>query len=85
MVGSKSTQTRIAGIITDKMHTYTPIQWRPSITDTTGTKDFVLYSKVSFAQGVIVDHAPSYNRDQLCWNKTTDHEISCIDKRSIVI
>ena len=34
------------------------LQWNPSITDTTGTKDFVLYSKVSFAQGVIVDHAP---------------------------
>lgn len=34
------------------------IQWNPSITDTTGTEDFVLYSKVSFAQGVIVDHAP---------------------------
>ena len=27
------------------------IQWNPSITDTTGTNDFVLYSKVSFAQG----------------------------------
>ena len=26
--------------------------------DTTGTKDFVLYSEVSFAQGVIVDHTP---------------------------
>ena len=26
--------------------------------DITGTKDFVLYSEVSFAQGVIVDHAP---------------------------
>ena len=34
------------------------IQWSPSITDTTGTKDFVFYSEVSFAQGVIVDHAP---------------------------
>ena len=34
------------------------IQWSPSIMDTTGTKDFVLYSEVSFAQGVIVDHAP---------------------------
>ena len=34
------------------------IQRSPSITDTTGTKDFVLYSKVSFAQGVIVDHIP---------------------------
>ena len=37
----------------------THIQWSPSITDTTGTKDFVLYiNKVSLAQGVIVDHAP---------------------------
>ena len=26
--------------------------------DTTGTKHFVLYSEVSFAQGMIVDHAP---------------------------
>ena len=26
--------------------------------DSTGTKDFVLYSEVSFDQGVIVDHAP---------------------------
>ena len=34
------------------------VQWSPSITDTTGTKHFVLYSEVSFAQGVIVDHAP---------------------------
>ena len=32
------------------------VQWSPSITDTTGTKDFVLYSEVSFAQGVIIDH-----------------------------
>ena len=36
----------------------TDIQWNPSIMDTTGTKHFVLYSKVSFAQGLIVDHAP---------------------------
>ena len=28
------------------------------MTDTTETKDFVLYSEVSFAQGVIVDHTP---------------------------
>ena len=34
------------------------IQWSPSITDTNGTKDFVLFSEVSFAQGAIVDHAP---------------------------
>ena len=26
--------------------------------DTTGTKDYVLYSEVSFAQGVIVYHVP---------------------------
>ena len=26
--------------------------------DTNGTKDVVLYSEVSFAQGVIVDYAP---------------------------
>ena len=34
------------------------VQWSPSITDTTWIKDFVLYSEVSFAQGVIFDHAP---------------------------
>ena len=34
------------------------VQWSPSITDTIGTKDFVLYSEVSFAQWVIVDHTP---------------------------
>ena len=37
------------------------VQWSPSITDTTGTKDFVLYSDVSFAfggGGVLVDHVP---------------------------
>ena len=34
------------------------IQWNPSTTDTNGTKNFVLYSKVLFAQRVIVDHAP---------------------------
>ena len=34
------------------------LQWSPSITDTTGTKNFVLYSEMSFAQGVIVNHAP---------------------------
>ena len=46
------------------------IQWSLSIMDTTGTKDFVLYSEVSFAQWVIVDHAPltivaSYAGDRL--------------------
>ena len=30
---------------------YTELQWNPSITDTTGTKVFVLYSEVSFARG----------------------------------
>ena len=44
----------VAGVLS-----YVPaVQWNPSITDTTGTKHFVLYSEVSFAQGVIVDHAP---------------------------
>ena len=30
----------------------------PLLTDTTGTKDFVLYSEVSFAQELVGDHAP---------------------------
>ena len=34
------------------------VQWSPSITDTTGTKDFFLFSEVSLAQRVIIDHAP---------------------------
>ena len=34
------------------------IQGSPSLTDTTETKDFVFYSEVCFAQGVIVDHTP---------------------------
>ena len=60
------------------------IQWSPSITDTTGTKDFVLYSEVSFAQRVIVDHAPlTIVASQLCWSKTMDHEISRTDEKSI--
>ena len=29
-----------------------------TVEHTTETKDFVLYNEVSFAQGVIVDHAP---------------------------
>ena len=37
------------------------MQWSPSITNTTGTKDFVLYSEVSFAQEVIADHTPYTN------------------------
>ena len=58
------------------------LQWSPSITDTTRTKDFVLYSEVSFVEGVIVGHA-SYNHGQLCWSKIMDHEISCINEKSI--
>ena len=47
---------------------------------------FCPYSEVSFAQGVIVDHAPlTINHSQLCWSKAMDHEISCIDKISIDI
>ena len=34
------------------------IQWSPSKTDTTGTKDFVLYSEMSLAQELVADHAP---------------------------
>ena len=33
------------------------MKWNPFIMDTTWTEDVVLYSEVSFAQGVIVDHA----------------------------
>ena len=60
------------------------VQWSPSMTDTTGTKDFVLYNEVSFTQGVIIDHVPltivvSYAGARL-W--AMDHELSCIDKIS---
>ena len=37
---------------------YKHVQWNPSKIDTIGTKDFVLYSKVSLAQGLVVDRAP---------------------------
>ena len=53
--------------------------------DTTGTRDFVLYSEASLAQGVIVDHAPQACNRGLHWRKTMDHEISYIGKRSIDI
>ena len=46
--------------------------------DTTGTKHFVLYSEVSFVQGVVIE--PSYNRDQLCWSKAMDHESVVLTK-----
>ena len=51
------------------------LQWSPSITDTTGTEDFVPYSKVSFPKGVIVDHVPltivaSYAGARLCTMKS---------------
>ena len=46
--------------------------------DTTGTKDFVLYSEVSFAQGAVVDHIPL----TIVATYAVDHEISCIDDRS---
>ena len=45
----------VTNVMFDK-HVVIQVQWSPSITDTTETKDFVLYSEVSFAQGVIVDH-----------------------------
>ena len=46
--------------------------------DTTGAKDFVPYSGVSFAQGVIVDHAPRG------WSKTMDHEIIVLIKDLLI-
>ena len=47
--------------------------------DTTGTRDFVLYSKVSFVQGVIVDHTLL----QL-WPIMLEQDYGlCIDERSI--
>ena len=46
------------------------LQWNPSKTDTIGTKNFVRYSEVSLAQGLVVDHAPptiaaSYDKARL--------------------
>ena len=40
------------------MKDYITLQWNPSKTDTTGTKDFIFYSEVSLAQGFAADHAP---------------------------
>ena len=50
------------------------IQWNPSKADTIGTKNFVHYSEVSLAQGLVVDHAPptiaaSYDK-ALLWTTT---------------
>ena len=56
--------------------TYLVLQWSPSIMDTTGTKGFVLYSEVSFAQWGDCWTHPSYICGQLCCSKTMDHEIS---------
>ena len=58
------------------------IQWNPSKMDTIGTKDFVLYSVVSLAQGLVVDHTPptivaSHDKAILSTMKKT------IDKRFI--
>ena len=48
--------------------------------NTTGTKAFVLYSEVSFAQGVIVDCAPlTIVASYAGAINTVDHEISCIE------
>ena len=33
------------------------IQWNPSKADTIRTKNFVRYSEVSLAQGLVIDHA----------------------------
>ena len=52
------------------------IQWNPSKVDTIRTKHFVRYSKVSLAQGLVVDHAPptiaaSYDKALLWTMKKT--------------
>ena len=54
--------------------------------DITGTKILSSIARCPLLRGVIVDHAPltimgSYAREI----KAMDHEISCIDKRSIDI
>ena len=56
-----------------------PIQWNPPKTDTTGTKTFVRYSAVSFAQGSVTDHANlpiAANCDRM---RQEDNEIDKID------
>ena len=63
--------------------TLNELQWSPSIMDTTGTKHFVVYSEVFFAQGGDCWPRPSCNPGQLCWSKNVDHEISYIGKRSL--
>ena len=61
------------------------VQWSPSIADTTGTKDFVLYSEVFLAQGVTVDHAPLTIMASYAGARLWTMKCSCIDKRSIDI
>ena len=57
-------------------HVVYRIQWNPSKADTMGTKNFVRYSEVSLAQGLVVDHAPititaSYDKALLWTTKKT--------------
>ena len=58
------------------------LQWNPSKADTIGTKKFVRCSEVSFAQGLVVDHAPptiaaSYDKG------TVDNKKGHINERSV--
>ena len=48
----------VSATLQDVIQFRSGIQWSSSITDTTGTKNFVLNSEVSFVQGVIVYHTP---------------------------
>ena len=62
------------------------VQWSPSITDTTGTNDFVLYTKVSFAQGVIIDHASLivFHYTELCTTTSPHHHAAMYMCRSVL-
>ena len=55
------------------------------ITDTIGTKDFVLYSRVPFAQGVILDHTPLTIMDSFAGARLRTMKLSCVDKKFIDI
>ena len=55
------------------------LQWNPSKTDTIGTNDFVRCSKVSLAQGLVVDHAPPIIAANYDCGRRKDH----IDENSV--
>ena len=51
--------------------------------DTTGTKDFVLYSEVSFAQGLVIDHTPFTIVVNYKIKQDYGYEKNCNDERLI--